>query len=411
MRVLLAHDKGTGSRGGMQTYLANLERALRERGVEVRQLQFTAAARGRRTGVAPHDNRLHLPSRGRSLDAAGAWRIARLAQRVGADVIHLHSVHYALGPVALWLLPRLRPVVYTLHDVTPLCFRRTRLTRDGRVCSTPVGLGCLTSGCHAPADGGGLARTAAELVLTRLQVRALRSLPILIVPSRALAEHLRCNGIGAGRVEVLPHFTPVLAYAPSPPPAAPGLAFVGKVALGKGILELLRALALLVDVPWICRVAGTGEAEAEARELSIRLGLAGRVEFLGEVAGARAVLESARVVAVPSLAPESFGLVGLEAMACGRPVVAFDAGGTREWLRDGATGFLVPRGDLRAMADALRRLLTDYELCRRLGEAGARDARERFGEERHVDRLLDLYRRAAGGRAEVRAVSWAEAGR
>jgi glycosyltransferase involved in cell wall biosynthesis len=98
---------------------------------------------------------------------------------------------------------------------------------------------------------------------------------------------------------------------------------------------------------------------------------------------------------VPSVWPEPFGLVGLEAAVFGVPAVAFDVGGIREWLTDGASGRLVTRGDTAAMGDAIAALLRDSSERARLG-AGARAASARLSPEAHLARLeavLDGARR------------------
>jgi hypothetical protein len=86
---------------------------------------------------------------------------------------------------------------------------------------------------------------------------------------------------------------------------------------------------------------------------------------------------------------EPFGLVALEAMACGRPVVAYDSGALPEIVVDGETGLLVPRGDRRALAEAVRSLLRDEERAKRMGAAGRRRVEEHFT----VDLMTDAYLR------------------
>jgi glycosyltransferase involved in cell wall biosynthesis len=110
---------------------------------------------------------------------------------------------------------------------------------------------------------------------------------------------------------------------------------------------------------------------------------------------------AATVVAMPSLWPEPFGRVGLEAMAHGRAVVAFDVGGIREWLIDGETGFLVPPRDVDAMADRLTRLLDDPGLAASLGARGRARVEREFSAAEHVRRLLRLYEDAAGARTST----------
>jgi glycosyltransferase involved in cell wall biosynthesis len=109
-------------------------------------------------------------------------------------------------------------------------------------------------------------------------------------------------------------------------------------------------------------------------------------------------VEAAQVVLVPSLWPETFGIVGIEAMAHARPVVAYDAGGIAQWLRPGETGCLVPRGDVAGMRAAVAGLIADPIRCRTLGDCGRRRVAQAFLAKHHLARLLEV--------AEVASVRW-----
>ena len=102
-------------------------------------------------------------------------------------------------------------------------------------------------------------------------------------------------------------------------------------------------------------------------------------------------LADSDIVVMPSMIPESFGLVGIEAMASGKPVVAFDAGGIREWLADGETGYLVERGDVRGMAERISRLLKNSSLAKRMGEKGKELVEKYYRRDIHLPGLLDVY--------------------
>ena len=102
----------------------------------------------------------------------------------------------------------------------------------------------------------------------------------------------------------------------------------------------------------------------------------------------RAAYDAATLVAVPSLWVEPFGLVGIEAFARGRPVVAYDAGAISEWMHDGG-GRIVPRGDERALGTAIAALLADdaWEAAATRALAGA----QAYRLDTHLDRLESLY--------------------
>ena len=204
--------------------------------------------------------------------------------------------------------------------------------------------------------------------------------------SSAVAEHLRRNAVP--RVHVVPLFAPHVE--PSPDPGEPSLLFVGRVTPVKGILPLLEALARIEGQLEIC---GTGWGLDAAQSATERLGLQSRVTFSGWVGpqALDAAYRRARIVVVPSLWPEPFGLVGIEAMAHRRPVVGYATGGIPDWLVHGRTGLLVAPGDVPGLAAAMCTLLQDPALCARMGLAGQAHAMARFSEAEHVQGLSSTY--------------------
>ena len=172
----------------------------------------------------------------------------------------------------------------------------------------------------------------------------------------------------------------------------------GRIDRRKGIDTAVRALAELPEGARL-DVVGRGDATelARLRALAAELGLSGRVQFSDverhELADR---YRAADVVVFPPVWDEPFGLVPLEAMACGTPVVASGTGGSAEFLRDGENCVLFPRGDHVALADAVNRLAGDVELRSRLVVGGARTAGE-LDVARLADVLDEWHAAAAGG--------------
>ena len=145
----------------------------------------------------------------------------------------------------------------------------------------------------------------------------------------------------------------------------------------------------------VTKILGEGGQRAKCEALSRKLGLAARVKFAGYVPPAElaAFYADASVAVVSSVWPEPFGAVGLEAMRYGLPVVAFDAGGIREWLDDGHSGFLVRWMDRPQFAARVELLLADKTLARKLGEQGRVVARDKFDFGKYVDGLETMFGR------------------
>jgi glycosyltransferase involved in cell wall biosynthesis len=139
-------------------------------------------------------------------------------------------------------------------------------------------------------------------------------------------------------------------------------------------------------------IVGAGNARARLDGLCAGLGLGEKVRFAGWVnpQDLGDYYARAKVVAVPSRWPEPFGMIGLEAMHYGRPVVAFRAGGIPDWLEHGITGLMAPEQDVMAFARALEQLLSDPQLCSQLGRQAQERVRSRFGFEDYLNRLEGL---------------------
>ncbi len=178
----------------------------------------------------------------------------------------------------------------------------------------------------------------------------------------------------------------------------PVLGAVGRLSPEKGHLHLLRALpAIAAAFPGAgCVLAGDGRARPELEAEARRLGLGGRVVFLGHRRDVSRVLAALDLFVQPSVY-EGFGLSLLEAMAAGLPVVASRVGGIPEVVDDGESGVLVPPGDAGALAASVIDLLRDPGRGRRLGEIAALRARERHSIALEAAQVDALYARVLRG--------------
>ena len=168
--------------------------------------------------------------------------------------------------------------------------------------------------------------------------------------------------------------------------AAPGkvLMHISNFRAVKRTVDVIRIFAQVSEALESTLVmVGDGPDRGVAQDEARALGVADRVQFLGRIENVAPLLSSADLFLLPS-ENESFGLSALEALACGVPVVASDAGGIPEVVREGVTGALRPVGDVAAMAAAAVGILSDAARWQRMSVAAAADARQRFSEDRVI---------------------------
>ena len=173
----------------------------------------------------------------------------------------------------------------------------------------------------------------------------------------------------------------------------PIVLFVGRLVAYKGVDVLLEALH---GIDAVALLVGNGPQRAALVAKAGSLGLSNRVQFLGEVSGDElsALYRACDLFVLPSVTrQEAFGVVQIEAMAYGKPVVSTDLGTGVAWVNQhGETGLVVPPGSASALHDAISQVLADAPRRIALGRAGAERARAVFNVDRMIDSTLDLYR-------------------
>ena len=187
----------------------------------------------------------------------------------------------------------------------------------------------------------------------------------------------------------MPDIPPSLLANPGRTP--PRLIMVARLGAQKDHSTLLHALAGLRDHAWEMDLVGEGPLTGEVKALAARLGIENRVQFLGQRMDVDRLLAGAQA-SVLATNWEGFPLSILESMRAGLPVVASSVGGIDEAIRDDATGFLVPRGDVEALRDRIGRLLLAPDLRIQMGSRGRKMFEEQFTLAQSVHRTLTVYR-------------------
>ena len=230
--------------------------------------------------------------------------------------------------------------------------------------------------------------------------RVYRGAPFQAI-SVSTAEDLAARGIPRQDVEVIYPGIDTFGYTPYPAMRAPQplFAYLGRLKRYKGVHHVVRAFAELRHPTATLEIAGAGDYRPALERLAASLDLGDRVRFLGRISEAEKLRLLRRAWALVFASPkEGWGITNLEAAASGTPVVASNSPGIRESVRNGETGYLVPHGDVPAMAAAMRCLAEDAALVARLGTRARAFAEtftwERAADEteRHLSRVLTSRR-------------------
>jgi glycosyltransferase involved in cell wall biosynthesis len=364
--------------GGVGAHLMRSAVALAQEGLRVSVLVARIESDERFEGVELH----HSPQ---------LYKTDAMEPRFGAalgdepDVVHLNQLD---DPAVVDHLRERAAVVISAHGYLA-CASGVHYFRPGQGCERAHGPGCLPNllirGCAHRWD---VRAYPADYRQAGRALEALRRADLVVGYSHAMERHLRAAGLERRRV--VPYF-PTLDVAPAADePARRKVVFAGRLVAPKGGATLLRAVRDLEAEVVVC---GEGPDRPRLERLASRLGIADAVQFRGwlhahELAGE---LAQASLVAMPSLWPEPFGLVGIEGFAARRPAVASAVGGIPEWLEHGRSGLTAPAGDAGALAAALRELLDDPERRRAMGAEGEAIVAARYSRRAHLDAVTAAY--------------------
>jgi D-inositol-3-phosphate glycosyltransferase len=359
--------------GGMNVYVRELARELGRMGVEVdvftrsqdpaiprvvpmaERVRVIHVAAGPEAPMPRENVARHLEE---FIDGVESWRIA-----LDADYRVVYAHYWLSGMVALGLRERWSvPVLQMFHTLARL----------------------KNAVARSPGEVEPLRRIEGEMELVAGVDR-------IVAANVVEREHLaRYYGADPARVAVVPCGVDTELFRPGDSGEArralgldgrPRVLFVGRLAPIKGLDTLVDAIALLRarrSPAELLIVGGDADEALEGHEAHLRRriergGLGGSVRLLGRQSQQRlrTYFVAADLMVLPSYY-ESFGMVALEAMACGIPVVASRVGGLTTTVRDGVTGSLVPEGDAAALADRLEELLADPDRRERMGREGVR---------------------------------------
>lgn len=320
-----------------------------------------------------------------SWEARDAMR--RLIGAFHPSVAHIHNIYTQLSPSVLDALHEAHvPTVMTVHDyhlVAPNYMlwhnhRVENLRSKGIVRAT-------FSRFHKQSYLASFAQATAFHLHRFLRLYD-RNIASFLCPSTFVAEEMKRAGFPADHIKVLPHFFDTKGVTASFSGDGSVL-FVGRFVEEKGVLFVLELAKAMPDTSFV--LAGDGplgevvRKKAEALQNVQVFGWTSREDLAK-------VYQKVSLVLVPSLWPEVFGLVALEAMAYGKPVLASRMGGLPEVVTE-EVGRVLPAGDVQAWVKAIEEVVFDEALCKQLGKAGRERVEKVYTPQKHLQALLECY--------------------
>lgn len=363
--------------GGVESHVMDVARELAARGHEVTVVttRHTSSAAERETmdgfdviRVKPATVVLRTPI---------TPRIRAVLRALAADVVHAHmppplSAHYAADVCEA----RRLPLVVTYHCDVEL----------------PSLLGSFVEALYRRSLGESTLEQAAEVIVTTRTYAA---------TSRAVWRHnptVIPNAVDARRFHPEVDGTGVRQRLKIPPDRPVAL-LVGRIVPHKGVEHFIEAARHVPEAQFL--VAGEGSSLEAMEELAEAIRVKDRVRFLGRISqdNLPKVYAACDVFVLPSVSRlEAFGIVALEAMATGKPVVVADIPGVREVIEDGREGLLADPVNPQDLAEKMRRLLEDPDLRREMGRRGRERVLADFTIEKVTDAILRVYEGARAGK-------------
>jgi len=387
-RILFVHDRFGAFAGAESNILATVQ-GLNQSGYSA------AILHGPTTGKNEDAWKSAFPTRFALTEPASASVEAAIAT-FAPDVIYVHNLTDLEALTAL--LESQVPIVRMVHDHNLYCLRSYKYNYFTRqICDRPLSSYCLVPcGAFLNRDhGSGFPLKWASYSDKRSELELNRQFHRLVVATSFMKDELLRNKFAADKVEIHPPVPPTRDAASQSNFSERNLiVYSGQITRGKGVDVLLRALAEVTE-PFECLIFGDGNYRAHCEALCHELGLDERVHFKGYVSpdSIAQSYQECSVVVVSSVWPEPFGAAGLEGMRHGIPVVAFDAGGIKEWLLDGVNGFLVPWMNHQLYAQRIDELLRNKPLARQLGKQGCELIAESFSFSKYLNGLDNLFTR------------------
>lgn len=306
--------------------------------------------------------------------------------------ITLAIIHKCDSPKWIEALNALLPTFVIIHDHDYYCPRRHKYFPIKRTnCPLPYNPIYCTICCLGIEKRDGKTRPLAIIKKHKI-FKAVKNCTYSMVLSDSMKHNLLKNGWDEKKIIKITPWQELSESTAQEDKDTTNILYVGQLIRGKGVDLLLQGLST-VDRDFSCSIAGRGNDEEYLKSLASELGLDKKVSFIGWQNDPDSLYEKSSFVIFPSRWQEPFGLVGLEAFAHKKAVIAFDTGGVKEWLKHKVNGILVRANDYQSLGKAITKLIDDKALGDRYAMAGYQLVKEKYSYQAFKESLLPHFQK------------------
>lgn len=382
MKILIIHDQGVFG-GGAETYIVDTKKELEKNGHEIKILTGNSYnSKGRFS-----DEEFYCPDKtqlGKLIfylfNIFAFIKIRQVTRNYKPDVVHLHTLT-RVSPFGLFALRNV-PRVITVHDYSFIYPRLKENFPNLDVCKYSKGACCFK---HTGF------RYYFEKIRTNILIGQIKDVDMLFTNSSFMAKTLKkCGVIPTSSLDELG----IKLFKHKKQFVNNNLLYVGRIEVEKGLKYLLLSLVKIKKcIPSIhLSLVGSGAQYVEISNFIDQLGLTKNVKQVPFVdrKDLQNYYQNSSLVIMPSIWPEPFGLVGIEALSVGRPVIASNVGGVNDWLEDRKTGFLVKPKDIDGISNAVKNYLMNIKQHKYF-EKNAIEQSRNYDIKSHVKKLINKY--------------------
>jgi len=395
VKILYVNDFDV--RGGAEVFVHQLASYMESRGHEVYFAFGDTKGGDRRFKINRSEGKL---IRERTvywnvIDPLVYQQMKNIIRSVKPDIIHLNNLMLlTLAPLIAAKELQL-PRVMSVHDYWPVCPRRSLLKPHDEVCAENNWSTCFhCAGVSHPSRLVKLVATHCSALANKLFERKMKECcrilkdEVLICPSRFVRDVLIRFGYGQRDSHVIPYGIETNLFRPSSN-FTDTLLWVGRITPLKGLEYFVKAADVVRVKHPSAQFVVIGQHATDGMYRYKKVPMSNAIEFIGELPREKLVeyYSNSLALVITSVWPEPFGIVALEAMACGKPVIAFESGGLNDIIINGKTGFLIKPKDHSAITNKIMTLLRDKKLAIEIG----RDARDLVERNYTIERMCANY--------------------